>query len=359
MEGAPDRGLASRLARLALAGVRREFPNKLDHVMGSAADVRGPRALHPAFYGCYDWHSAVHGHWLLARVLRLCPEVAERDEIVGVLDEHLTAEKIAAEAAYFGRPESRAFERTYGWAWALKLHEEVGRGAEAGGAAAGGGVAARCRAWKNAMRPLAEVVADRFAGYLPRLSYPVRTGVHPNTAFGLLFALDWAAWSGDASLAELVDETALRFFGRDEEYPAWLEPSGSDFFSACLVEAALMSRVLVADEFVEWFAKFLRETARGGEPASLFAPAEVSDRSDPQIVHLDGLNLSRAWCMRMVARAVGAAEEQDGWSDRARAALLESADRHEAASLAYITSGDYAGEHWLGTFALLAVTGAD
>ena len=135
----------SSLARLALAGVRREFPNKLDHVMGSTADVRGPRDLHPAFYGCYDWHSAVHGHWLLARVLRLCPEVAERDEIIGVLDEHLTAEKIAAEAAYFGRPESRAFERTYGWAWALKLGEEVGRGAQPDLKAAAGGVAARFR----------------------------------------------------------------------------------------------------------------------------------------------------------------------------------------------------------------------
>ncbi|MEZ6234590.1 MAG: DUF2891 domain-containing protein [Phycisphaerales bacterium] len=301
----------SRLARLALAGVRREFPNKLDHVMGSAADVRGPRDLHPAFYGCYDWHSAVHGHWLLARVLRLCPDVAEHDEIAGVLDEHLTPEKIAAEAAYFKRPESRAFERTYGWAWALKLHEEVGRGAKTGGAAAGDGVGARCRAWEEAMRPLAEVVADRYAGYLPRLSYPVRTGVHPNTAFGVLFAWDWAAWSGNASLAWLVDETALRFFGRDEEYPAWLEPSGSDFFSACLVEAALMSRVLAADEFVEWFATFLRGAARG-EPASLFTPAEVSDRSDPQIVHLDGLNLSRAWCMRMVAGALRAAEGRMG-----------------------------------------------
>lgn len=345
-----------------LAGVRREYPHKLDHVMAGAGEVRGPRALHPAFYGCFDWHSAVHGHWLLARVLRLAPGVPEREEIVGVLDEHLSARAMAGEMAYLGRPLARSFERTYGWAWALKLHEELvvlaewaesARTAGVVGVVGPMGLGVRSAAWRDAVEPLAREMAGRFMEYLPRLTYPIRTGVHPNTAFGMSFALDWAQRVGDRALGALVRARAGAYFGGDAGYPAHLEPSGSDFFSPALVEADLMRRVL-GGEFAGWFARFLPGAAEG-EPARLFAPAEVSDRSDPQIVHLDGLNLGRAWCMRSIAGGLGAGGS--GGSGVA-ARLVGSAAAHEEASLPHVASGEYVGEHWLATFAVLALTGA-
>ncbi len=341
--------LASRLARLALASIHREYPHKLDHVMASDADVRPPRDLHPAFHGCYDWHSAVHAHWVLARVLRASPGLPEREQIIQSLTRNLTPDNIAAEIAYLERPLSRAFERTYGWAWLLKLHEEIFLPGEP-----------RLRGCSDALRPLARAIGDRYLDYLPRLTYPIRTGVHANTAFGLWFALDWANNTGYDDLGVLVADTALHLFEQDTDYPARLEPSGSDFLSPALIEAGLMSRVLRPAEFAGWFASFLPGAARG-EPRSLFSPALVSDRSDPQIVHLDGLNLSRAWCVRALARAFNYPAAQPALREHnltsLPATLLESAAAHEAASLPGITSGDYAGEHWLGTFALLATLG--
>jgi hypothetical protein len=337
----PD--LASRFARLVLSGVHREYPNKLDHVINSQAEVRSPRTLHPAFYGCFDWHSSVHGHWLLARLLRLVPTLAAAADIDSALATSLTAENIAAELEYLGRPNSGSFERTYGWAWLLKLHEELGRSAASG--------VMRADGWERALRPLADAFALRYLAYLPKLDYPIRTGVHPNTAFGLMFAHDWGVWAGHDELKSLVEHKAREFFGSDEDYPARMEPGGSDFFSASLLEADLMRRVLAPHDFAAWFARFLPGAA-DGRPASLFGPARVSDRADLQIVHLDGLNLSRAWCMRGIA---GAFAEQDD----VRRALLDSAQRHEAAALPHVCSGNYAGEHWLATFALLALTGAN
>lgn len=334
---------ASAFARLVLAGIGREYPHKLDHVMDSDGDVLPPRALHPVFFGCFDWHSAVHGHWLLARLLRLLPDLPEAAAIRAALSNSLTPEKIAGEVAYLARPNSGSFERTYGWAWLLKLAEELER--SAGGAEA----EEKRRQWAAALAPLAAAFVERYLAYLPKLDYPIRTGVHANTAFGLMFAHDYAALAGRTDLRGLVEHKALAFYARDENYPAHFEPGGADFFSPALLEAALMRRVLPAGPFAAWLRRFLPGLAEG-QPRALFEPARVSDRADLQIVHLDGLNLSRAWCMRNIAQALPP-------DDSARAVLEEAASRHIEAGAAHVCSGSYAGEHWLATFAVLALTG--
>lgn len=332
-----SREQASGFARLALKGLAKEYPNKLEHVMAGPGDVKGPRALHPAFYGSYDWHSSVHGHWMLARLLRTFPDLPEGSEIRSVLNAHLTSENLKAEADYFARKESKPFERPYGWAWLLKLAEEL-RGWDDPDA----------RRWSEAVRPLADSVVARYLEFFPKQTYPIRTGVHPNSAFGLAFAYDYARAVGDARLRGLVEERARAYYADDADAPAKWEPSGADFFSPSLVEADLMRRVLRPDEFRAWFARFLPGAARG-EPRSLFAPATVTDRTDPQLVHLDGLNLSRAWCLRSIAAAL-----PEG--DPARTALAEAAARHAAAALGHVASGDYAGEHWLASFAVYLLT---
>lgn len=332
-----DSANASKFARQVLAGIQREFPHKLDHVLNDGADARSPRSLHPAFYGCFDWHSAVHGHWLLVRLLRLAPSLPEAAAVRQVLDDHLRPDVVAIECAYLDRPNSGSFERTYGWAWLLKLAEELGRYREAS-------------AWRRALRPLADCFVDRYLAYLPRIDYPTRTGVHPNTAFGLAFAHDFAIATGHERLASLVASTALRLFERDVDAPAHLEPGGADFFSPSLMQADLMQRVLPAAAFPAWLDRFLPRLA-DGHPASLFTPARVSDRADLQIVHLDGLNLSRSWCMRSIAASLPPTHP-------ARQPLLLAAHHHLDSALPHIDSGHYGGEHWLATFALLALTGA-
>lgn len=328
--------LASRFARLVLAGVHREYPNKLDHVLNGPDSLKSPRALHPAFYGCFDWHSAVHGHWLLARILRLLPALPEAPAIRAALNTSLTPANIAVETAYLSRPNSGSFERTYGWAWLLKLAEEL--------------ALADNPSWGKALAPLADAFINRYLDYLPRADYPIRSGVHPNTAFGLAFALDFAAASHHAPLLSRVRTAATTYFADDENYPAHLEPGGSDFFSPALMEADLMRRVLEPGDFTRWLARFLTGIA-SGEPASLFNPVLVSDRKDLQIVHLDGLNLSRAWSLRSIAAALS-------FDDPARPVMLASAERHAQAALPHIATGDYGGDHWLATFAVLALTGA-
>ena len=328
---------ASSFARLASKGVNKEYPNKLDHVMGAAGDVQGPKALHPAFYGCYDWHSSVHGHWMLARLVRRFPDLPEAAEIRSAFADHFAAGPLKAEADYFARPESRTFERTYGWAWLLKLAEELN-----------GWDDPDARRWAANLRPLADAVAARYVTYFPKQLYPIRTGVHPNTAFGLAFAHDYALSAHDEPLRTLVEDRARFFYGRDADAPARWEPGGADFFSPTLLEADLMRRVLPPDEFRPWFARFLPGAA-DGEPKELFTPAEVLDRTDPQLVHLDGLNLNRAWTMRSLAGGLPP-------GDPARAALARSAARHAEAGLAQVASGDYAGEHWLASFAVYLLT---
>ena len=332
------REAASRFAGLALACIQREYPNKLDHVMNDQSEVQSPRALHPSFYGCFDWHSSVHGHWLLVRLLRLLPGIPEAKRIRSSLDENLSAENLRREAAYFELPNRKSFERTYGWAWLLKLAEELHVWDDPDG-----------RRWSKNLEPLRDVVVERYLDFLPRQVYPIRTGVHPNTAFGLAFALDYARAAGHQRLEDLIAERSLTYFESDGDLPARWEPGGEDFFSPSLMEADLMRRVLPSGEFAAWLQRCL-PTLAAGEPTSLLDPATVSDRTDPKIVHLDGLNLSRAWCMLGIAAAL-----EKG--DPTRRVLEASAARHANDALAQVASGDYAGEHWLATFAVLLLAG--
>jgi DUF2891 family protein len=329
-----DRAFARSAARLALANVTREYPYQPSHVFASAADAVLPRVLHPAFYGSYDWHSSVHMHWLLARVLRLHPGVDEAAAIRAVFDRHLDPLAIAGECAYFERPHAATFERTYGWAWLLALAQALDALGETG---------AR---WTAALAPLAAVIADRYARYLPRAQWPIRHGLHANSAFGLVFALDHARAIRNATLESTIVDSAMRWYGADRDAPAAWEPSGTDFLSPSLVEAELMRRVLPAAGYSRWFDLFLPRFSQA-EPAELFMPAGVGDRGDPQIVHLDGLNLSRAWCLRGIAHAFAG-------DARGRAASGACA-RHLGAGMAGLASADYVGTHWLASFAALAL----
>ena len=334
-----SREAASAFARMALSGIVREYPNKLDHVMNEGSDVKGPRELHPAFYGCFDWHSSVHSQWMLVRLLRLFSNLPEGPEIRAALGKHLTKDNLLAEAAYIQQPNRRSFERTYGWAWLLKLAEELAACDDAEG-----------QEWSANIQPLEALFVERYIRFLPAQSYPIRTGTHPNTAFGMAFALDYARSADAPELKQVVVNRALDYYAGDEQCPASWEPAGNDFLSPCLVEADLMRRVLPADRFREWLGAFLPALSAGEpQPASLFSPAHVSDRTDPQIVHLDGLNLSRAWCMRGIAAVLSP-------DDPARPVLESSAELHALASLPHITSGDYMGEHWLATFAVYMLT---
>ncbi len=325
--------LASHFARTALGHVTREWPNKLDHVMAGPDDVRGPKALHPIFYGSFDWHSCVHGYWLLARLYRRFPQLPEMRQIRALFDGQFTRAKVAGELAYLARPQSRGFERPYGWAWALMLAGELARHKTAEG-----------KGWSEALRPLAAAFVERFARFLPLATYPVRAGTHGNTAFALILALEYAQAATDTRLAHMCKAKAQDWYGKDSDCQAW-EPSQDDFLSPALIEAACMRAILPAQEFRDWFARFLPRASQG-EPAVLFRPATVSDRSDGKIAHLDGLNLSRAWCWRLIAAGLADAV--------LRARAEETVKRHIAGAIDHVT-GDYMGEHWLASFALLAL----
>lgn len=325
--------LGSRLARIALGHVRREFPHSENIRLNSAADLAMPRENHPIFYGSYDWHSCVHSYWLLARLLRAHPALPERQAIIELFDVQLTAAKVAGELAYFLLPGRQGFERPYGWAWLLKLsHElaEVQQSLE--------------RDWSVALAPLAEEIAGRFVGYLPKLHYPIRSGNHANTAFALTLALDYAQQADDQVLRDMIVERAQHYFLADSAYPAW-EPGGEDFLSPGWQEALLMQRVLPTQAFATWFSAFLPTLALG-QPLHLLQPAGVSDRSDGRLAHLDGLNLSRAWCLRSLGRSLPD-------TDPRRVILNQAAQVHQRAGMAHLQD-DYMGEHWLATFALLA-----
>jgi len=328
---------ASHFAGLAMKCIQKEYPNKLDHVNNDADDVRSPRAMHPAFYGCFDWHSTVHGHWMLVHLLRLFPSMPEAHDIRGALNANLSAKNIAGEVSYLNQSNRASFERTYGWAWLLKLAEELHDWNDEDG-----------RLWGKNLQPLAEALAEKYLAFLPKQNYPIRTGVHPNTAFGLAFALDYARAVGNQKLVSLIVERSRTYFGHDVNYPAAWEPGGEDFFSPALMEADLMRRVMTDTEFARWFNRFLPGVARH-QPQALLQPAIVTDRTDPKLVHLDGLNLSRAWCMRSIATALPP-------NDPARRVLTRSAAAHAQAALAHVASGNYEGEHWLASFAVYLLT---
>lgn len=327
-----DERLARRLARITLAHVGQEYPYKLDHVLTGPHDAATPVQLHPIFHGSFDWHSCVHGWWQVLTIARLFPHLVEADAIRARADAMLTPALVAGELAYLDRPTSAGFERPYGWAWLLALHAEAAR---------------HDADWAAALAPLAAAFAARFTGHLPKLTYPIRTGTHFNTAFALVLARDWAV-DRNVPLAALIDASAIAWFGGDRGCQAW-EPGGDEFLSPALAEALLMSRVLDARAFEDWFDGFLPDLA-AGQPATLFAPAHVSDRSDGKIAHLDGLNLSRAWCWRSIAAALGPAHPS-------AEAMHRAAEAHLAASLPHLDD-DYMGSHWLGTFALLATAGS-
>ena len=328
----PSPDLAARFAAVALGHVRREYPNRLDQTLAGPEDLRAPSELHPVFYGSYDWHSCVHSYWTLARLLRRFPDAPAAPAVRALFDEQLVPAKVEAERAYLSAPAARGFKRPYGWAWLLKLAEELRRHED--------------HRWATALGPLAEVFARRFREFLPLATYPVRVGTHFNTAFGLRMAADYARTAEDAALSTLLRDTAERWYGADAGCTAWGEPGGDDFLSSALVEAECMRRLLPPERFLPWLGRFLPRIAEG-EPAALFRPAAVSDRSDGKIAHLDGLNLSRAWCWRSIAAALPPGDER-----RARAEA--TAEDHLAAALPHIAD-DYMGEHWLATFAVLAL----
>jgi len=332
-----DQTLAERWAALALANVARPYPYKLDQLLHDDVDVRPPRAIHPAFWGSYDWHSCVHMHWTLVRLLRRCPDHRRAAETVSHLTARLTAASVEGELQSLARPGHASFERPYGWGWLLKLAAELNALALERNDAAGPA---------RALAPLAEAVADRWLGYLPRIDYPNRAGMHGNTAFALLLALDYAESVQHRALIAQIGQRVAHWFGRDRRYPADYEPGGEDFLSPGLVEAALVRRAVDGCSFADWWAQF--EPTEPGLAAWL-TPARVSDPRDAKIVHLHGLNLSRAWCWRQLlpglpASLVGAVER--------------TIEEHLAASLPASISGEYVGTHWLASFALLAIDGA-
>ncbi len=326
--------IASRFAKIALGHVTREYPNKLDHVLDGPADLRGPRDLHPIYYGSFDWHSCVHGYWLLASLLRREPGIPEAGAIRTLFDQAITPGNVAGEVAYLAQPTARGFERPYGWGWLLKLQAEfIDHDAP----------------WAKIHQPLASVFAHRFRDFLPKAHYPIRTGVHSSTAFAIALAQDYALAAEDTALTELFREKARAWYIADRDAPAW-EPSGDEFLSATLVEAECLRRLLPPSEFAPWLTAYLPRAAQR-LPTSLFTPVTVSDRSDGKIAHLDGLNLSRAWCWREIAATLPV--------DHPLAVVAEAAAQaHMAVSLPHV-AGDYMGEHWLASFALLAMTGGE
>ncbi|WP_312984253.1 DUF2891 domain-containing protein [Atlantibacter sp.] len=323
---------AEAFARMPLTYLRQEYPNHIMHLLNDDGDVLPPRKLHPIFYGCFDWHSAVHGYWLLLRCVRRYPALSCREEVIALFDEHLTDANVAQELAYFTAPFRASFERPYGYGWLLALAQELRQSAlpQAG-------------RWHQTLEPLTLDIRARLIDYLSKLTYPIRVGTHYNTAFALALGLDYARALDDNALEHAILDAANRFYRADKQYPAHYEPGGDEYISGALTEALLMSNV--ADNFPAWFDDFLPDVA---SVAALMNPAEVSDRTDPKIAHLDGLNLSRAWCMKRIANALPE-------SHAAQQPLKDAVARHLAASVEHVVGSHYSGGHWLASFALLAL----
>jgi len=325
---------ASHLASLPLKCITQEFPNKTNHTSNTEKDhVMLPKQLHPTFYGCFDWHSSVHGHWMLIRLLKLFPSMPEAAAIRAALNKTITKENIINEVKYFSLPLTSSWERTYGWAWILKLDEELYNWNDEDG-----------KRWQQAMQPLTNKIVELWTKFLPKQTYPNRTGVHPNTAFGLVFALDYARTEKNLEFEKAIITSAKVIFAKDKNAPASWEPNGANFLSPSLETADLMRRVLPAKEFIGWFNHFFT-------PQSLkhltILPV-VSDRTDLQIVHLDGLSFSRSWCMKGLANVLPA-------NDVRKKLLLRSSINHLGNALPHVVSGEYGGEHWLASFAVYAL----
>ena len=324
-------------AKLALKNIQTEYPNKPSNVVVDDQSVRTPKEMHPAFYGCFDWHSSVHGHWMLVRLLKDYPESTINAEIREKLNENLSAENLAGELSYFEEKQHKTFERTYGWAWYLRMVDELEDWDDADG-----------KKWREHLRGLEELLVQRTIDYLPKLSFPIRTGIHPDTGFALGQILDYARKLKKVELEAMIVQRARDYYASDVNYPTMYEPSGQDFFSSCLNEADLMRRILSRDEFAKWFDKYL-PSLQSGDGGNLLIPVEVSDVTDGYIVHLAGLNLNRGWCMQGIASALPEADP--------RVALLKkSASEHAEMGFKYVFSGHYEGDHWLATFAIYLQT---
>ena len=322
---------ANRLVTLPLECVQKEYPNKLGHTLGSKEDLGEPQALHPAFYGCFDWHSSVHGNWSMVRLLKEFPNLAKAERIRTTLRENISQENIAQEVVYFQGEHNKNYERTYGWGWLLKLSQELITWDDP-----------LARELETNLRPLTRLISDKFINYLPKLQYPVRVGTHTNTAFALAFAWDYAQTINDTALQEAIKQRALDFYHNDAGCPLTWEPSGADFLSPCFEELDLMRRILGNEEFLKWMEHFMPQLRN---PDFDMAVALVGDREDGQLVHLDGLNFSRAWVLYGLASQY---PEEYGH-------LLHLAHEHLAYSFPNLVGDNYEGGHWLGSFAIYAL----
>ncbi len=332
-----DAAVATRFARLALDCIHQEYPNKISHVMSSAEDARQPHELTPVFFGCFDWHSAVHGHWLLVRLCRMHPRADFADQARAALDKSFTAEKVAAEVAYFRGKGRRTFERPYGLAWLMQLCAELHEWDDP-----------QARRWASVLEPLEREAADRFREWLPKLSHPVRTGEHSQTAFALGLVLDWARSGGDKQMARLVEQRARDYYLKDRGANLAFEPDGQAFLSPIIAEADLVRRIQKPAEFAAWLGAFLPGLSLDDSPDWL-SPGVVTDKTDGHLVHLDGLNLSRAWMLEGIAAGLPPGDP------RIRS-LLGAARLHRRSGLTAVTGEHYEGGHWLGSFAVYLVT---
>ncbi len=321
---------ANQLATLPLKCLQQEYPNKLGQLLWDASEIESPKQLHPAFYGCFDWHSSVHGHWSLVYLINHFPDLDQKSEIIQKLETNLSKQNIAVELAYFSKNHEKAFERTYGWSWLLKLQLEL-EGCQEPFA----------KDLAQNLKPLTDLLIARYHDFLPKLLYPVRTGTHNNTAFGLTFAWDYAVFSENIPFQKLLQHTAKRLFLSDQNCPLNWEPSGTDFLSPCMEEIAIMCRVLPENEFLTWLKKFNKSIFNKNFNWEV---ARVSDRTDGHLVHLDGLNLSRAWNFYHLIKRYPKQFDH----------LRPLADRHLQFSLPSLVDGNYEGEHWLASFALRA-----
>ncbi|MGV3632581.1 MAG: DUF2891 domain-containing protein [Bacteroidota bacterium] len=321
---------ANRLSKLPCKCLNQEFPNKLGQVLNDTSELLSPKTLHPVFYGCFDWHSSVHGHWLLVNLAKKFPQLENRDQIMTLLDQQFDAGKIRQEIAFFRTRNNESFERMYGWAWILKLQEELESWDDQ-----------QAKRWAENLKPLSDMLIEKYITFLPKLVYPIRTGEHPNTAFGLSLAYDYALLKKDSTFKKAIAEAAQRFYGEDVNYAFTYEPSGYDFLSPGLQEIDLMRKVLPKGEFITWLKKFHPLIF---DTEFKLKPGKIRDRTDGKLVHLDGLNFSRAWCLYDLAK-----------SDEKLAHLKALADTHLNYSLPNIVDGDYMGEHWLASFACYAL----
>jgi len=327
---------AAHLASLPMKCILQQYPNKINHTAIADSDqMLTPIQQHPSFYGCFDWHSSVHGHWMLVRLLKQFPDLKEQSEIRKVLNTTLTAKNIETETAYFKSPLNRGFERTYGWAWVLKLQQELLDYNDPD-----------AKKWQASLQPLCDTIIKLWNVYLPKQTYPNRSGMHGNTAFGLSFALDYARATKNVKFENAISASAKQLFLKDKNAPTIWEPDGSDFFSPSLMEADLMRKVLKTDAYQKWLTAWLSNKALN----HLTALPHVSDRTDFQIVHLDGLCFSRSWCMSGIANQLPK-------NDPRKKLLLAASVKHLNQSLGTVASGNYGGEHWLASFAVYAISG--